>query len=211
MSRYVKHHRYINQVEQNHRKSNVEISGIPANVDDGDLKSAVVRIVNFITEGQYTHRDVEASHRLGGRSPKPTIVRMKRNILDDVKANANKLKNVDVALNFPQGTRIYVNDNQSPSMKNLARNARFLKEDGLVEDTWFLNAAVKVKAAGQFHKITHEMDLIRIAPKYENFSFDTSFSSRVLYENPDYMGIARMDRLVGAMSHHQDLKRLLKV
>ena len=125
---------------------------------------------------------------------------MKRNILDDLKANAKKLKDADVALNFPIGTRIFVNENQSPSMKKLARNARNLKEDGMIEDTWFSNAAVKVKAAGKVHKITHEMDLVKIAPAYEDFSFDTGFSSRVLYENPDFMDICRMDRLVGAMS-----------
>ena len=94
------------------------------------------------------------------------------------------MKNVDEALDFPIGTRIYLNDNQSPVMKDLAPNV-----------------AVKVKVAGEIHKITHEMDLVRIAPKYEDFSFDTGISSRVLYDNPDFMDIARMDRLVGAMAN----------
>ena len=192
--------RQLNQVEQNHRKSNIEINGIPDDVDNESLKAAVVRIVNYVTDGNFTTGDVEACHRLGARfSPKPTIVRMRRNILETVKTNSKKLKNVDVALNFRKGTRIFIQDNQSPTMKKLAFNARCLKDEGVIQDTWFSNAAVRIKAAGKVHKVTHEMDLIKIAPKYGDFSFNTTFGCRVLYENPDFMDFVRMDRLDGVM------------
>ena len=196
--RLAKVERQLNQVEANNRKSNVEIDGIPDFIDDDEsLKNSVIRIVNYLTDGQYTLEDIEACHRLPGRSPKPTIVRMNRNILDQLKINSKKLKGVDQALNFPHGTRIYMKDNQSPTMRMLASNARRLKEDGRIDDTWFSNAAVRIKHSGKIHKVTHETDLLKIAPDYEDFSFDTAFGCRVLFENPDFMDVVRMDRLDG--------------
>ena len=200
--RLAKVERQLNQVDQNHRKNNVEISGIPTSVDDESLPASVLRIVNFVTGMDYTIGDIEACHRLAAPfSPKPTIVRMKRNIIDSLKRNSRKLKGAAEALNLPPGCKIFINDNLSPVMRQLSNHARCLKNDGVIEDTWFSNAAVRVKTAGgRVHRITHEMDLIKIAPRYRDFNFDTTFGSRVLYENPDFMDIVRMDRLDGALS-----------
>ena len=203
--RLAKVERQLNQVEANNRKSNVEIAGIPRDIGDNSLKETVLRIVNFVTGDDYSIAEIEACHRLGGKHfPKPTIVRLKRNIIDKLRKNSSKLKGADVALNFRPGTKIFINDNVSPTMKFLARNARYLKEDGLIEDTWFSNAAVRVKVAGSTHKITHETDLIKIAPDYEDFSFDTSFGCRILYENPEMMDFYRMDRLAGVSRRDSD-------
>ena len=196
--RLAKVERQLIQVDQNHRKNNVEISGIPTYVDDASLSASVLRIVNFVTGDNYSSGDIEACHRLAAPfSPKPTIVRMKRNIVDSLKKNSWKLKGAAEALNFPPGCKIFINDNLSPVMRKLSNNARCLKTDGVIEDTWFSNAAVRVKTRGKVHKITHEMDLIKIAPNYQDFEFDTNFGCRVLYDNPDFMDIVRMDRLDG--------------
>ena len=197
--------RQLNEVEGNNRKSNIEIDGIPHEVDDGSLKTAVLRIMNFVTEENYSLNDIEACHRLGGGPfPKPTIVRLKRNVIDKLKRNSKKLKDSATALNFRPGTKIFIKDNQSPTMRILAKNARALKEDGVIEDTWFSNAAVRVKMNGKTHKITHESDLIKLAPEYEHFSFDTTFGCRVLYENPEFMDLVRMDHLVGVSRRDSD-------
>ena len=154
--------------------------------------------MNYVTEENYSLSDIEACHRLGsGRTPKPTIVRLKRNVIDKLKLNAKKLKGVDEALNFRPGTKIFINDNQSPSMRILSKNARSLKSKGIIDDTWYSNAAVRVKVGGKIHKITHEIDLIKLAPDYEDFSFDPSFGNRILYENPDFMDLVRCDELYG--------------
>ena len=195
--RLAKVERQLNQVEANNRKSNVEIDGIPDSVDDKSLRDAALRVVNFTTGGHFQMDDIEACHRLPGKAPKPTIIRMNRYVLDFVKLNAKKLKGVDEELGFPPGTKIYVKDNQSPVMRMLGSNARRLKADGLIDDTWYSNAAIRVKLNGRIHKVTHEMDLIKIAPDYEDFTFDSSFGCRVLFENPDFMDIVQMDRLVG--------------
>ena len=88
-------------------------------------------------------------------------------------------------------------DNQWPAMIILASHARRLKEDALIDDTWYSNAAIGIRHAGKIHKVTHETDLLKIAYNYEDFSFDTAFGCRVLFENPDFMDLVRMDRLDG--------------
>ena len=46
-----------------------------------------------------------------------------------------------------------------------------------IDDTWFSNAAVRVKVGHKTHKVTHEMDLIKLAPNFQEFSFDTDFGT----------------------------------
>ena len=81
----------------------------------------------------------------------------------------------------------------SPKIVHL--NTWRLKEAGLVQDTWFSNAAIRVKAIDEkIHKMSPmKNDLIKIAPDYEDFSF----GGRVLFDNPEFMDIVSMDRLNG--------------
>ena len=190
----------VNQTEQNNRKNNIEIEGIPDNIRLDALPEVIVKIVNFLTDENISVSDVEDCHRLRSRiKPKPTIVRMKRNILMKVKKNAKNLKGIDTALDFPRGTQLFIRDNQSPNMKSLAYNARLLKQNGLIEDTWFWNAAVHIKTADeQYHKITHETDLHRLFKDFKDFTFDRDFCSRILYENPDFHELKKLDDLDGA-------------
>ena len=168
--RMVKLERQTNQNEQNNRKNNVE------------LKPLVAKIIDHITDNKFDVNDidVEACHRLPGKDkPKRTIVRMKRNILDEAMKNKAKLKDIAHALNMPRTTKIFINPNQSPNMKSLAFNARLLKNYGLIEDTWFNNAAVRIKCLdGAYIKVTHEMDLFENFPNFQHFTFDAEFLNR---------------------------------
>ena len=61
---------------------------------------------------------------------------------------------------FPEQSKIYINENQSTNMKNLAYNARNLVRDGVAAETWFFNAFVRLKGLdGKITKISHETDL----------------------------------------------------
>ena len=191
-SRFITIEQKLNRIEQNGRKSNFEVDGIPTNIRQEHLASKVVDIVNTIADDKITLKDVEACHRLPSKhSPPPTIVRMKRNFIDDVMKNKKKLAGIDKKLNFPDGTRIFMNPNLSPSMRNLHFHARKLKKENRIADTWFSNAAVKIKHLdGSFLKVEHEFELYRAFPNYE-FSFDTSLYDRVLnsdMEDWEYMG-----------------------
>ena len=186
--RMIKMERQINCTEQNNRKSNVEIEGIPSKIGHNDLKSIVARLLNHLSNSNITEGDIEAVHRINvKKQPQPTIVRMKRNLLDEIKSKEgrSKLKGIAEKMGFDRGTKIYVNDNLSPNMRNLAYNARILKRSKLIEDTWFANAAVRIRLTPGASpvKVTHEEDLFKLFPNFQGFSFDCDFFSRIREDN----------------------------
>jgi hypothetical protein len=194
--RLIKTERQVNQTEQNNRKNNLEIDGIPETVDSANLKSAVARILNHAATSEITENDIEAVYRIGKTSPKPTIVRMRRNLVDEVKElpNKKKLRTAPSALNFPAGVKLFINDNLSPNMRTLAFNARVMKRQKVIADTWFSNAAVRIKKHDQqIVKVTHEIDLFENFPDFKQFSFDTSLYER----SDDEDDMARYDTLEG--------------
>ena len=182
--RLIKVERQTNQSEQNNRKNNLEIDGIPASVKDPELKSMVTKILDHVATSNITENDIEAVHRLQGkRQPQSTIVRLKRNLVDEIKEKENrkKVRNAATHVGLPQGTALFINDNQSPNMKNLAYNARLLKRNNVIVDTWFSNAAVRVKTLeGKVLKITHEIDLYDNFPDFQDYTFDVS-----LFQEPN--------------------------
>ena len=203
--RLLKLERQVNNTEQNNRKNNIEIDGIPASVNDDDLREVVAILLNHITESDIMTSDIEAAHRLPSKtSPKPTIVRMKRNLIEEAKSKEarTKLKDIAVKMNFPRGTRIYVNDNQSPNMRSLAYNARLLKNAGLITETWFSNAAVRIKRSPQSKtiKITHEKDLVDEFPTFDDFTFDMKFYRKI----QDDEDIDRYDNLGGSIDRDDE-------
>ena len=122
------------RMDQNHRKNNVQLSGIPSQIDDKDLTKTVVDIINDVCDEKIAIGDIEACHRLNSKkNPKPTIIRSKRNIIDHLKMNRRKLKGIGERLQLPQNTRIFVDDNISPNMRTLDFNARKMVKDGFVE------------------------------------------------------------------------------
>ena len=182
-----------NRMDQNHRKNNIELDGIPSSIKDDDLKQNVVAIFNDITKENITEKDLEACHRLASKkSPKPTIVRASRNLLDKVRRNKKSLKDIATRMNFPQGTHIYVNDNLSPNMRSIHYNARMMKKAGLINDTWFGNAAVRIKLKNdELVVVTHESQLYETCPLFKGFSFDTEFCDRILDDD-----LEKLDDLV---------------
>ena len=175
--RMVNIERTTNKIDQNHRKNNIELDGIPSSVQDADLTDTVVEIFKDITKENITVKDIEACHRLASKkNPRPTIVRANRNLLDKVRRNKKSLKDIAARFNYPQGTHVYVNENLSPSMRSLHFNARKLKKAGIINDTWFSNAAVRLTLKnGKQLVATHESDLFEVSPSCEEFSFDTDF------------------------------------
>ena len=88
-------------------------------------------IINDVCEEKIEIGDIEACHRLNSKkSPKPTIIRTKRNIIDRLRMNRRKLKGVGERLNLPQNARIFVDDNLSPNMRSIDFNARKMVKDG---------------------------------------------------------------------------------
>ena len=180
-ARLIKIETQLNRVEQNHRKSNLELDGIPQSVTQEELAPTVVKIYNAISGKKLEVDDVEAVHRLHSKkNPKPVIVRMKRNFIDTVHKNRKNLKDVGERVNIP-GARIFVNNNLSPSEKSVEFNARQLLKDGLISDVWFSNMSVRIKCLnGKILVVNHEIELYEAFPLYEGFSFDSDLYERVL-------------------------------
>ena len=196
--RLLKLEKQVNNTEQNNRKNNIEVDGIPSFVTDEDLRGVVATLFNHITESDITIGDIEVAHRLYSKSsPKPTIVRLKRNIIEELKSKEarRKLKDIAAKMNFPRGTQIFLNDNQSPSMRSLSYNARLLKSNNIIFDTWFSNAAIRIKRTPTAKpiKITHEKDLVDAFPEFEHFTFDMNFYRRL----QDEENINKYDDLEG--------------
>ena len=182
--RLLKLEKQVNNTEQNNRKNNIEVDGIPSFVTDEDLRGVVATLFNHIAESDITIGDIEVAHRLYSKSsPKPTIVRLKRNIIEELKSKEarRKLKDIAAKMNFPRGTQIFLNDNQSPSMRSLSYNARLLKSNNIIFDTWFSNAAIRIKRTPTAKpiKVTHEKDLVDAFPEFEHFTFDMNFYRRL--------------------------------
>ena len=71
----------VNHVENNSRKNNIEVEGIPDSVKDTQLRSVTAEILNHVSTSDITVPDIECAHRLNSKSsPKSTIVRLKRNL-----------------------------------------------------------------------------------------------------------------------------------
>ena len=72
--------------------------------------------------------------------------------------------------------RLFVNNNLTPKLKNLGFNCRKLKRLNLIENTWSFNGVAKIKLLnGHVKKISHELDLFKEFPHFEDFSFDVDF------------------------------------
>ena len=196
--RLVKLEKQFNNTDQNHRKNNVEIEGIPSYVEDKELRAVVATLFNHIADSDIDIDDIEVAHRLYSSStPKPTIVRLRRNHIDEIRTKEakTKLKGIAERMGFPKGTRLYINDNQSPNMRSLAFNARLLKNHNVISETWFSNAAVRIKRTPTSKpiKITHEKDLVEQFPDFDHFTFNMELY-RQLEENED---VERYDTLHG--------------
>ena len=182
--RVIQLEKQVNNVESNNRKSNIEVAGIPEKIADRELRRIVANLFNHVADSEIRVEDIECAHRIFSKSsPQPTIVRLKRNLIDDLKSkdSKKKLKDVAVKMGWPKETKIYLNDNLSQTMKSVSYNARLLKNDGFISDTWFSNAAVRIKCNenDKTIKVTHEKDLIDLFPNYTGFTFDRDFYRRL--------------------------------
>ena len=185
--RMVDMERNFNNSQQNSRKNNVEVDGIPSSVDQSSLKPTVVNVFNHMGV-KCTSNEIKVVHRLPGKKdPKPVIVRARRDFLEQVASKRKNLKDKDfTSLGFPPGSAIFINSNLSKQMRQLSYNCRQLKKANVIQETWVFNGSLKIKTNDEkIVTIAHEMDLFRLFPSYEGFTFDTSLCKYVLCEETD--------------------------
>ena len=196
--RMIKVEKQVNRNEQNSRKANFELDGIPESITQDQLAPNIVEIVNTISNEKITLNDVEACHRLRtAKKPSPTIVKMKRNHVEMIRKNKKNLMGIGNKVNSLNGSKIFMNYNLSPSMRTIDFNARKLLKEKLVSGAWFSNSSVRIKCLdGRVINIDHEHDLFDSFPSYEGFTFDTVFYDRVAnHDMEQYDDLVEMDAL----------------
>ena len=166
--------------DQYQRRNNLEISGIPDNIEDDKLESMCIRIANNIInepgepyngDNEINHSDVEACHRLrttNSNNIKNTIIRFKnRKHCDSIYQNKKKIADLEIEELEDSVKSIYVNDNICSYYKELAAKCRRLKKRRKISDTWTSYGTVKIKLKdGITVTITHQNDLDRIFPDF---------------------------------------------
>ena len=166
--------------DQYQRRNNIELSGIPEELEGKILKDVVIELVNNLIKepGQPTDDDtnnigpgdIEACHRIKTKNKdgvKSTIVRFtSRKICDDIHASKNRMKNVKVNELGNSVSQIYVNENLSTNYyKQLSAKCRRLKKKRMIMDTWVYKGIVKVQTMDEtIQIISHQNVLDRFFP-----------------------------------------------
>jgi hypothetical protein len=168
-------------LQQYVRRNNIEIHGIPNNVNDKDLEEKVIELAGCI-DVELKKEDIEACHRLpnnkkNSKANKRTIVRfVNRKSCDklhikksEIKKRPERLREIGLA-----SSNLYINSNLCPYNKFLWGKCKKLFNEKLIHRFWIYNGSVflltdenEVKT-----KIDHLSTLKYIFPGY---NFDTNF------------------------------------
>ena len=177
--------RTANSNDQYLRRNNIEISGIPHELDD-NLEEACIALINSINKepgkpaddidddiGEY---DIEACHRFRTKNvdgTKNTIIRFtNRKICGSVLKNKKRIKDIKNEDFGNTVKNIYVNENYSQYFKQLSAKCRRLKKDGKIKDTWTSYGLVKIKLLNNtIRVISHQNDLDKLFPNFIYFIY----------------------------------------
>ena len=148
------------QANQYDRLENIEIVGIPTEVEDEKLEEAVIGVAGSIGVA-LTPRDISACHRMP--RGEDTIIRLvNRKDADSLLANASQLKGKDLsAVLGPSHPNVYINPNLCPELKNMRWKTKKLKEAGLIAyyGTNRRGPFVQLEPKGPRHQVFVDRDI----------------------------------------------------
>ena len=110
--------------QQRSRRTNIEIHGIPNNVNDFNLESTCFGILNECVQTPIHPGEIDACHRLPARNggSKPVILhfvcRKRRNEVISNSREGLKINNIHFGQDLRGHLKIYINENVSPYFKN---------------------------------------------------------------------------------------------
>ena len=152
-------------VEQYTRRENFEISGIPLDLPQNELKAKVIAIANTITErtdDPITSKDIHACHRLKEDNGQASVIVRMVNREDTIAILKSKKKLPDKSTGLGFQEKLYINENLCSGTKDIFSEVRNLKKKGLISSCWTFNGIVhfKKKVTDRFgKKIFHLADL----------------------------------------------------
>ena len=162
------------QLEQYSRGQNIEIAGIPEkpNENVNDIVLNVLQKVSTNTKAD----DVDIVHRVGPATPpqtertkpRPILVRFKtrreRNKIYEQRKSLMNFKVKDLELGFRESTNIFINENLTPSTKQLLYKANTARKDKGYRFIWTNSGRILVRKGNDTPAIliATEEDLIKI-------------------------------------------------
>ena len=170
--------RDVVDLQQYIRRNNIEICGIPNNVEQKDLEEKVIQIADTI-DVKISKNDIEACHRLINKKetlgPKRTIVRfINRKNVEMLHRNKKKLGSDRVKEKLKSldlNNDVYINSNLCPYNKFLWGKCKRLHENKLIDRFWVYNGSlhVAVKENDAGFKVNH---FSKLEEEFPQFNFN---------------------------------------
>ena len=150
--------RKIDDLEQHGRRDSLGISGIPEKEEHDNTDAAILQICEAIkVDPPVQPTDIAVSHRLGrpteGKTRQVIVKFATRNVRERVYSAKKELKNVRDQENM---SHIYINEDLTKFRANLARDARALRNSGLITDTWTQYGKIIVKNKQNRISVIHD-------------------------------------------------------
>ncbi|XP_072172500.1 uncharacterized protein [Diadema setosum] len=162
----------INDLDQYHRRVNLEIAGVPEEKGENPEK-IVLKIAQKITE-DVSAGDIDIAHRIGKeddqRGPRPIIVRFtnrrSRNMIYDGRRKLQHFTTKDFGLRSSSkgNGRIYVNENLVASTRELLKETNRARRLAGYKYLWTHNGRIYVKKndGGAISVINRKEDLSKL-------------------------------------------------
>ena len=142
--------RQVLDLDQYHRRMNLEITGIPEKKDE-NAEKIVLQVAQMVNPN-ISVSDIDIAHRLGkprdGDRPRPIIVRFSnRRSRNAVYDERRKLKNLSLRdLGYQHGNgKIFVNENLIPSTRELLGEVNKARKNLGFKFLWTYNGKIFVK------------------------------------------------------------------
>ena len=158
--------------QQYDRRNNIELNGIPSSVDQMNLESTVIKVLESI-DVRVNEADIEACHRLNKTQQdgsKTTIVRfVNRKHCERIMRNKKKFSTCDRGkLGYSDQVQFYASSNLCPYYSFLAWKCRQLRKANLIHATWETNGTINIRIHenDKNTKIYHENEINKLFPDF---------------------------------------------
>ena len=138
----------LDDLEQHGHRDSLRVAGIPENPDHDDTDAGVLEVCQLMkVDPPLEAKDIAVSHRVGkqrqGQHRQILVKFATRNVRERVFRAKSALRDVNSDAN--SGRKIYINEDLTQRRAALARDARSLKNNGAIADTWTIYGKVFVK------------------------------------------------------------------
>ena len=150
------------------RQECLEISGIPENIKNKDLKNLTFQIFEKI-DISVDPGNVEDCHWVKTQRSKKVIMKLfRRKDANKIHSEKKKLKGKNLT-SLGSNMAVYINHSLCIFYKKLLAKCKKLHNSKLIYAFWKSNGFIKVKVSenGNIHVITHDLDLEELFPNNE--------------------------------------------